>query len=91
MAAATPAMLRIILPTLDLEDNVTPKNIVAESPQEFRILYLLLLRPSFLGMFVFVCNYSSALLVKLKIMTLLEMFMSLTPISLVFANILYIR
>jgi hypothetical protein len=38
MAAATPAMLRIILPTLDLEDNVTPKNIVAESPQEFRIV-----------------------------------------------------
>jgi hypothetical protein len=36
--AATPAMLRTILPTLDLEDNVTPKNIVAESPQEFRIV-----------------------------------------------------
>jgi hypothetical protein len=33
--AATLAMLRTILPTLDLEDNVTPKNIVAESPQEF--------------------------------------------------------
>jgi hypothetical protein len=26
------------LPTLDLEDNVTPKNIVADSPQEFRIV-----------------------------------------------------
>jgi hypothetical protein len=36
--AATPAMLRTILPTLDLEDNITPKNIVAESPQEFRIV-----------------------------------------------------
>jgi hypothetical protein len=35
--AATPAMLRTILPTLDLEDNITAKNIVAESPQEFRI------------------------------------------------------
>jgi hypothetical protein len=36
--AAAPAMLRTILPTLDLEDNVTPKNIVAESLQEFRIV-----------------------------------------------------
>jgi hypothetical protein len=36
--AAAPLMLRTILPTLDLEDNVTPKNIVAESPQEFRIV-----------------------------------------------------
>jgi hypothetical protein len=36
--AATPAMLRTILPTLDLEDNITPKNIAAESPQEFRIV-----------------------------------------------------
>jgi hypothetical protein len=36
--AATPVMLRTILPTLDLEDNITPKNIVAESPQEFRIV-----------------------------------------------------
>jgi hypothetical protein len=31
-------MLRTILPTLDLEDKVTPKNIVAEFPQEFRIV-----------------------------------------------------
>jgi hypothetical protein len=29
MMAAAPVMLRTILPTLDLEDNVTPKNIVA--------------------------------------------------------------
>jgi hypothetical protein len=36
--AAAPVMLRTILPTLDLEDNITPKNIVAESPQEFRIV-----------------------------------------------------
>jgi hypothetical protein len=36
--AAAPLMLRTILPTLDLEDNVTPKNIVAESPQKFRIV-----------------------------------------------------
>jgi hypothetical protein len=36
--AATPVALRTILPTLDLEDNVTPKNIIAESPQEFRIV-----------------------------------------------------
>jgi hypothetical protein len=36
--AAAPVMLRTILPTLDLEDNVTPKNIVSESPQEFRIV-----------------------------------------------------
>jgi hypothetical protein len=36
--AATPVALRTILPTLDLEDNVTPKNIVAESSQEFRIV-----------------------------------------------------
>jgi hypothetical protein len=36
--AATPAMLRTILPTLDLEDYITPKNIVSESPQEFRIV-----------------------------------------------------
>jgi hypothetical protein len=35
---AAPVMLRTILPTLDLEDNITPKNIVAESPQEFRII-----------------------------------------------------
>jgi hypothetical protein len=37
MAAAS-VMLRTILPTLDLEDNVTPKNIVAESTQELRIV-----------------------------------------------------
>jgi hypothetical protein len=36
--AAAPAMLRTILPTLDFEDNITLKNIVAESPQEFRIV-----------------------------------------------------
>jgi hypothetical protein len=36
--AVTPVALRTILPTLDLEDNITPKNIVAESPQEFRIV-----------------------------------------------------
>jgi hypothetical protein len=34
----TPVALRTILPTLDLEDNITPKNIVAESPQEFRVV-----------------------------------------------------
>jgi hypothetical protein len=36
--AAAPVSLRTIIPTLDLEDNVSPKNIIAESPQEFRIV-----------------------------------------------------
>jgi hypothetical protein len=36
--AGTPVALRAILPTLDLEDNITPKNIIAESPQEFRVV-----------------------------------------------------
>jgi hypothetical protein len=36
--AAIPVALRTILPTLDLEDNITPKNIVAESPQQFRVV-----------------------------------------------------
>jgi hypothetical protein len=36
--AAAPVSLRTIIPTLDLEDNVSPKNIIAEIPQEFRIV-----------------------------------------------------
>jgi hypothetical protein len=33
-----PLMLRTIVPTMDLGDNLSPKNIIAQSPQEFRIV-----------------------------------------------------
>jgi hypothetical protein len=74
---AAPVMLRTILPTLDLEDNITLKNIISESPQEFRIvpypatsfsqsnavwtLFHQHQPPLLADMFVFVCKYSSSL------------------------------
>lgn len=34
--AATPVIMRTVVPTVDLSDNITPKNIVVQSPQEHR-------------------------------------------------------
>jgi hypothetical protein len=36
--AATPVLLRTIVPTMDLAENLSVKNIIAQSPQEFRVV-----------------------------------------------------
>jgi hypothetical protein len=36
--AATPVLLRTVVPMMDLAENLSVKNIIAQSPQEFRIV-----------------------------------------------------
>jgi hypothetical protein len=38
--ASAPILLRTVVPTMDLADNVSPKCIVTESPQEFRVVQI---------------------------------------------------
>jgi hypothetical protein len=36
--AGTPILFRTTVPTIDLVENLSPKYIVTESPQEFRVV-----------------------------------------------------